>query len=217
MNEIAEKLPTRVAPSKPPSSTLSQNGLNMVQENHAETPPVQLAVPGPTSRSASDPGIADDDHQCSIEDMNESVSNRTSLIDGNFELQSAHSDGKLESRDSFPAPNTIDNLMQVRHRFISEIKNKNKFVLYYLICMYCINLLKNLISDETIRIDDRINNLTERLDKHEGDIEKMRTDSISSDMNHRENAEQLEERSKQLEADIFEYTDNQQLEIQQLK
>jgi len=68
-----------------------------------------------------------------------------------------------------------------------------------------------------LRIEERINALTERLDKHEGDIEKIRTDSISNNSHNRENTEQLEERSKQLETDFFECSDNQQLEIQQLK
>ena len=68
-----------------------------------------------------------------------------------------------------------------------------------------------------MRIEERINALTERLDKHEGDIEKIRTDSISNNSHNRENTEQLEERSKQLETDFFECSDNQQLEIQQLK
>ena len=74
-----------------------------------------------------------------------------------------------------------------------------------------------MISEENIRNEDRIGNLTERLEKHEGDIEKIRTDSISSYSYHRGNAEQLEERCKLIESSIFEYNDNQHLEIQQLK
>ena len=71
--------------------------------------------------------------------------------------------------------------------------------------------------EETHRIDERLTSLAERLERHEDDIEKIRTESISSQSYHRENAEQLEERSKRLEADIFDYTDNQQLEILNLK
>ena len=66
-------------------------------------------------------------------------------------------------------------------------------------------------------IDEKLGAIYERVDKYEQDIEKLRGDFLTNSLFHREQSEQLAERSKQLETDVFDYTDNQQLEIQQLK
>ena len=110
VNEIAEKLPDRLAPFK------VQNGLGcgVAHESVVEAAPVnQLVVPPCTSRSCSESGLAEDD-PASVDEINESGSNRTSLIDPaqglNLEVLSAHSEGKGESRDSLPGPISMDNL-----------------------------------------------------------------------------------------------------------
>lgn len=66
-------------------------------------------------------------------------------------------------------------------------------------------------------IDEKLGAIYERVDKYEQDIEKLRGDFLTNSLFHREQSEQLAERSKQLETDVFDYTDNQQLQIQQLK
>jgi len=125
VNDAADKLPDRIAPQKVPS----QNGLNMGQEAGARDQPematvIQLAVPRNsgnnmmcTSRFGSDTQLAEEETGSGEDGDSKSGSNRASLVEVPSGLQldvlSTHSEGKGESRDSLPAPSSMDNLMQV--------------------------------------------------------------------------------------------------------